>query len=80
VAPDDAVYHEGMTEETLSSLAGSILEAAHNAHLGVSITLIDERPMRRIFVNQAAASVFGYTEAELLNLRWPSCATTDSCT
>jgi PAS domain S-box-containing protein len=67
VAPDDAVYPEGMTDETLRSLAVSILEAAHNAQLGVSVTLIDE-PMRRIFVNQAAARVFGYTEAELLKL------------
>src|SRR6266487_1527358 len=68
VTPDDAFSTVGMTDETLRSLAGSILEAAHNAQLGVSVTLIDERPMRRIFVNEAAARVFGYTEAELLKL------------
>src|SRR5438874_8925 len=67
--PGDAISaSETLTEETLHSLAGAILEAAHNAQLGVSVTLLDERPMRRIYVNYAAARIFGYTPAELLEL------------
>jgi PAS domain S-box-containing protein len=67
-APDDIAFSSELTEDAIRSLAGPILEAARNAQLGVSITLIDERPMRRIYVNEAAARMFGYSEAELLKL------------
>jgi PAS domain S-box-containing protein len=69
VTPDDDIAtSETLTEEALHSLAGAILEAAHNAQLGVSVTLVDDHPMRRIYVNDAAARIFGYTPAELLRL------------
>src|SRR5262249_1521819 len=69
VTPDDHIAtSEALTEEALRSLAGAILEAAHNAQLGVSVTLVDDRPMRRIYVNDAATRIFGYTPAELLKL------------
>lgn len=69
LTPDDAIDGtETLSAEALQSLAGAILEAAHNAHLGVSVTLVDERPMRRIYVNEAASRIFGYTQSELLKL------------
>src|SRR5262245_3159234 len=69
VSSDDAIdASETLTEEALHSLAGAILEAAHNAQIGVSVMLVEERPMRRIYVNEAAARIYGYTRDELLKL------------
>jgi PAS domain S-box-containing protein len=65
---DDIGTSEALTGDALKSLAGAILEAAHNAQLGVSVTLVDDRPMRRIYVNDAAERIFGYTSSELLKL------------
>src|SRR4051794_29822005 len=69
LAPDDAFSaSDTLTEEALHSLAGAILEAAHNAQLGVSVALVEEHLMRRVYVNEAAARIFGYSRAELLKL------------
>src|SRR6266699_4156431 len=57
---------EGMTEETLHSLAGAVLRAADHAQLGVSVLLVEERPMRRMYVNDAAVRNLGQTREELL--------------
>jgi PAS domain S-box-containing protein len=67
VSPDDEVdASEAWSDEGLRSLAGAMLEAAQNAHLGVSVALLGER--RRVYVNEAAARIFGYPRAELLEL------------
>jgi PAS domain S-box-containing protein len=57
---------EGMTEETLHSLAGAVLKAADYAQLGVSVLLVEERPMRRMYVNDTAVRILGQTREELL--------------
>jgi PAS domain S-box-containing protein len=57
---------EALNEEALRSLAGAVLDAAANAQLGVSVTLLD--PLQRIYANEALARMFGYTPEELLKL------------
>jgi PAS domain S-box-containing protein len=63
---DEGDASEALGDEELRSLAGAMLEAAQNADLGVSVALLGER--RRVYVNEAAARIFGYPRAELLEL------------
>jgi PAS domain S-box-containing protein len=55
----------GLSEAQLRSLGPAFLEAANAAGLGITLTSATG-PMRRLYVNETAARIFGYTVDELL--------------
>jgi len=54
----------GLSEENLHTLARAVLEAAGNAQLGVTITMLEPK-LERVYVNDVAAAIFGYTPQEM---------------
>ncbi len=55
----------GLTQEQLRSLGPSFLDAANAAGLGVTMVSASGT-MRRLYVNETAAKIFGYSVEELL--------------
>jgi PAS domain S-box-containing protein len=63
---NDAAIPKGLSEEVLSRLTGPLLAAAEHAGLGVSVSLVEGREVRRVFVSDSAARTLGYAPAELV--------------
>jgi PAS domain S-box-containing protein len=56
-----------LSEENLHTLARAVLDAAGNAQLGVTVTLLEPK-LQRLFVNAEAARIFGYSPEEMFEL------------
>jgi PAS domain S-box-containing protein len=54
------------TETVMNELPSAILRAAERAGLGVSVSVVDDDVVRRVFVSPAAARILGYPVEELV--------------
>src|SRR5262245_20817389 len=55
-----------LSDALLHKLARSVLAAAERAHLGVSVSVVDDRGAHRIYVSEAATRILGYPAEELI--------------
>src|ERR1700722_2704341 len=51
----------------IGALGHAVLDAAHVAHIGIAVALVDPPRPRCIYINQAAADIVGWPADELLN-------------
>jgi PAS domain S-box-containing protein len=62
--PED--HGEVLSQIDLGALGRTMLEAARAAGIGVTVTLVEPPAPRNIYVNEAAAEIFGWSVQELL--------------
>ncbi len=55
-----------LPRDVLNKLAGPIVAAAENAHLGISVSVVEGDSVRRIYVSDVAAKLLGYSAEELI--------------